>query len=831
MPSNFEGQYIRLEGHGELIAKLRTSWDELLHHGDEPFDLSFPSVRGIHPSLTLKAALVHACGNEDGGQLDSIVYSEIGWRTYAGHTRFAKYMRSKSVSTLNDAVEHFQFVLDKCPIGHPDHAAALTNLALARLQGYICKDLQDIDSTTSLFRDALAFAELALPLSTYPPPISGNPHDSSMSSCLSVPRAPIFGASRTMVLKRGSIDDIDESIQLCRDSVSLCPGDAAYYLSNLAFSINFRFNHQGKSHDLDEAISLHEEALWLHPVGHASCYASLDNLGGALRTRFSHRGDINDINRAISLFREALTLCPPGHPRHHIILNNLALALTTRHDKLPASEDLNEAINLYRESLRLWQNNHSECHPVLHNLSGALCSRFTEARKNEDVEEAIDLCQQSLAALPSLHPDRYFSFMRLQNAYLSRYEVQRNDTDLSLAVENFRSVTRHPTQGLPLRIIQAYNWTFDAEQHGHESALEAYATFFELLDAHLATRPSTTSRREAAAAFGDARTLPVDAASCALRHNDLQKAVELVEQGRGQQWSLASRLRTPLEDLESADPNLAHNFSELSTLVSNAAQGSAPITDRAAADRAAVEYRRITTRWEAAVAEIRSIQGFSRFLLPPSYEELQAAASHGPVIILIASIYSCGAIIIPTSGEPHHVPFPSVTLADLEMLKNNFAREIKFAARMDPTEPRKDLRVLLRKIWDEIMLPIVNVLEHDLKLRRRSRIWLSCFINNEVVGIPKIPLSAIVGNNTEDSPSNMDSSSPVCGSKWPSFLAKMVQMSAILVSFGVSAFSKITIRIMAPNLTQQHCQDRRFSLKVEVLEYYVKHQQRNGAPE
>ncbi|KAG1824719.1 uncharacterized protein BJ212DRAFT_1322035, partial [Suillus subaureus] len=26
--------------------------------------------------------------------------------------------------------------------------------------------------------------------------------------------------------------------------------------------------------------------------------------------------------------------------------------------------------------------------------------------------------------------------------------------------------------------------------------------------------------------------------------------------------------------------------------------------------------------------------------------------------------------------------------------------------------------------WDEIMLPIVNVLQHDLKLRRRSRIWL-----------------------------------------------------------------------------------------------------------
>ncbi|KAG1767867.1 CHAT domain-containing protein, partial [Suillus placidus] len=184
----------------------------------------------------------------------------------------------------------------------------------------------------------------------------------------------------------------------------------------------------------------------------------------------------------------------------------------------------------------------------------------------------------------------------------------------------------------------------------------------------------------------------VDAASCATRSGNLQQAVELVEQGRGQQWSLASRLRTPVEDLESANPKLAHNYLELSRLVSDAAQSSATITDRAAADRAATEYRRLTMQWEAAVAEIRDLRAFSRFLLPPLYEGLQAAARQGPVIILIASQYSCSAIIIPTSGDPHH--------------------------------PRNDLIVLLRTVWNVIMLPIINVLQHDLKLKFHSRIWL-----------------------------------------------------------------------------------------------------------
>ncbi|KAG2346933.1 hypothetical protein BDR05DRAFT_959154 [Suillus weaverae] len=51
----------RMLGSGEVIGKLQTWWDELLNHGDEPFDLSFPPVRGIYPSLALQAGVVHAC--------------------------------------------------------------------------------------------------------------------------------------------------------------------------------------------------------------------------------------------------------------------------------------------------------------------------------------------------------------------------------------------------------------------------------------------------------------------------------------------------------------------------------------------------------------------------------------------------------------------------------------------------------------------------------------------------------------------------------------------------------------------------------------------------
>ncbi|KAG2028893.1 CHAT domain-containing protein, partial [Suillus americanus] len=443
----------------------------------------------------------------------------------------------------------------------------------------------------------------------------------------------------------------------------------------------------------------------------------------ALIARFNKRGDIDDITRAISLFREALTLRPPEHPRRDTTLNNLALALDTRYKKLHVIEDLNEAIDRYRECLRLTRHDHPERHATLHGLSASLCSRFMQTRENEDIEEAINLCRESLAALSSLHPNRWFSYTWLQEAYLSRYRILHDPADLSLAVENFRLASRHPTQGFPDRIEEAIEWARQAEVYHHESALEAYQTCFELFDSHVMTRSSITSRREAATAFRGAQSLPVDAASCAIRRDNLRRAVEFVEQGRGQQWSLASRLRTPLEDLKSASPQLAQKLLEINKRLSHA-QGSAGSADPATADRAATEYRRLTKQWEAAVAEIRNLQAFSRFLLQPSYKDLQAAARQGPVIILISSQYSCSAIIVPTSGEPHHVSLPSVALLDLNNLKDRFARAIRHASIMGPKVPRNDLIVLLRTVWEEIMLPIINVLEHILKLKHGSRIWL-----------------------------------------------------------------------------------------------------------
>ncbi|KAG1772236.1 hypothetical protein EV702DRAFT_1201624 [Suillus placidus] len=167
-------------------------------------------------------------------------------------------------------------------------------------------------------------------------------------------------------------------------------------------------------------------------------------------------------------------------------------------------------------------------------------------------------------------------------------------------------------------------------------------------------RPLIVARREATSTFCRACTLP----------------------GRGHRWSLASRLRSPVEDLESTNANLAYKFSELSKRLSD----SQVSPDRAATHRTEIQRRRFMKQWGA---EIRHLEGLCQFLLLLSYTELQVTARHGPVIILIVSQHLCSAIIVPMLGEPYNGDSTGVFYA--------------------PEEMKKDLQVLLRTVWNEII--------------------------------------------------------------------------------------------------------------------------------
>lgn len=98
------------------------------------------------------------------------------------------------------------------------------------------------------------------------------------------------------------------------------------------------------------------------------------------------------------------------------------------------------------------------------------------------------------------------------------------------------------------RLRASLRWVHHANEHTHDTELEAYATSTQLLDAYISATASISSRHNAMKDFP--RTLTVDAASCALRSGDACRAVELLEQGRTLIWTHMARLRTPLDSLK-----------------------------------------------------------------------------------------------------------------------------------------------------------------------------------------------------------------------------------------------------------------------------------------
>ncbi|KAG2147890.1 CHAT domain-containing protein [Suillus bovinus] len=681
----------------DASSMLPLSLNQLVVQAQWCLERDEPSALDEVISLHYDALGYYNAGHDCRGQL-------LGNLAVVLQTRFERRGNDRD---LDQAIALQQEALALHLVGHTDRSISLNNLANQLFSRFDHRgNGEDLDQAIALHREALALRPV------------GHTNRSMTLNNLATQLSSRFG-------HRGNGEDLDLAITLNKEALDLCPvghTDRSILLNNLANRLSSRFDHRGNGEDLDQAIALNMEALAFRPVGYTNRSGSLNNLANQLSSRFDHRGNGADLDQAIALHKEALALCPVGHTGRSMSLNNLANQLSSRFHHRGNGEDLDQAIALNREALALCPVGHTYRSMSLNNLANGLSSRFDQQHDREDLDESRENLLCALTLLTQHDPRRLIVHQSISNVYLSFHRSELHDTgpgentdSLNAAMHHFKAATNIVSAGFLSRLRASLSWVRHASQHSHGTQLEAYATSMLLLDAYMSATASVSSRHNTMKEFPN--TLAVDAASCALRSGDIGRAIELLEQGRTIIWTQMTRLRTPLDRLQTCGDHavtLMKKFADLSSLLDKSPSHPEG-TQRIDVEAEATRYRRLVEDWNGTVEEIRKIEGFSSFLLPPLFSDLQAAARDGPIIILIASESSCDAIIIPHKQPPTSIQLP-IDIQKLVKLINTFPEAVE-----KETGQQQALMKALNELWNNVVGPVVEKLGGLVRLG--SRIW------------------------------------------------------------------------------------------------------------
>jgi hypothetical protein len=183
------------------------------------------------------------------------------------------------------------------------------------------------------------------------------------------------------------------------------------------------------------------------------------------------------------------------------------------------------------------------------------------------------------------------------------------------------------------------------QHHHRDLVLEAYTLVIRLLPRVASFGLDHPGRlRE----LSGAEMISRNAAARATAAGRDADAVEMLEEGRGVFWSQALRLRTT--DLAILPTQEADELRRLFRLL-DIRSIDEPSTSTVERERLVENYRRLSAKAEALIADIRSRPGVSRFLLPPAFSSLVQSLPEGFVVFLNVSELGHHALILNGSTK------------------------------------------------------------------------------------------------------------------------------------------------------------------------------------
>ncbi|MEV6350106.1 CHAT domain-containing protein [Actinoplanes sp. NPDC051851] len=504
------------------------------------------------------------------------------------------------------------------------------------------------------------------------------------------------------------LGDLSESIAAYRGAVrSVPPGDPdeVRFLATLGNVLLQRFQEIGEPSDLDEAVEAGRDARQIAGTEHPDRVMALFHLSETLQARFERFKEPPDLDEAIELGRSVLRAMPLRDPDRAGALSTLGAALRTRIEWSGEPADLDEAVEIARAAERVAPGWHPKRAEILFEVGEALHARFERARQHADLDEAIDVGRAAVRAATG-NANRAAMATNLGVYLKNRFERSRDASDLEESLGLWREAVTETTAPASARMFAARNWgALAAQQRRWPDAADGYAAAVTLPPLLVWRGVSRAGRERLLADWGG---LAVDAAACAIAAGQPDRAVELLEQGRGVLWSQLLEDRTELDMLRGADPRLAARL--------DAVRDDLDVIGAAALRPSGGDYvvdagvrMDLARQWESLVDEARTLPGFADFARPPQAARLRHGAAGGTVVMVNVSPWRCDALLVTETGV-EVVELPDLTHDVAVDRAATHLRALRTEAARIGLE--QTVTTTLEWLWDVVAEPVLTALDH-----------------------------------------------------------------------------------------------------------------------
>jgi hypothetical protein len=626
---------------------------------------------------------------------------------HLGNAMVARFQRTGVVADLHFAIDNHGEAVAATPADHPDRGPRLSNWGHALLTRFArTGNPEDLETAVDALREALT------------------------TSTADDPNRAIYLMNLGATLQRrfectGAAADLDDAVQVDLEALAATPTDHpshASCLGNLTNALRFRFEHSGAAADLDAAIEAGRQAVAASSADDPNRGGILVALAAALQTRFARLGTVADLDAAIKASRQAVAAVPTHYPYRALYLSNLGSALQSRFAHLGTVADLDAAIKAGRQAVAATPTNHQDRARYLSNLGGALFTRFHHGKTAQDLDFAIEVARETVAVTPADHPGRAEYLWNLAAALETRFRYTAAVADGEAMVGAFAAAAAVVSAAPSDRIRAGRQAAALVAMSQPGRAADLLADAVGLLPE---VAPRYLARGDQQYAIARFTGLAADAAALALTDpgrpvDERQvRALRLVEAARGVLLSQALHTRDDLSELRERHPDLAIRFVDLRALLDQPTQLSTPdLTGTASGDsvRRTIDHRRhLAEEFAQVLADIRALDGFGSFALPPATDQLLAQAAEGPVVVFIVSAYRSDALLLTTEGITS-LELPGLDQATVIDQVTIFHQALRTATGSAVGAERIGaqamLRQVLRWLWDVAVEPVLLALGH-----------------------------------------------------------------------------------------------------------------------